>query len=144
MTPCAQVFFVESICNDPEIIAENIKVRRSPSEYSYLYVKVLRVLCNLPSSASKIWESRLCGLWCGWSHARLHPAHRVLQVQLHAYRWWEGQVLTSFLDFFLFLHSSFMAQFDFWFWTGSSPTSRSSMWAVDTWWTASRTTSRAG
>lgn len=37
MTSCMQVFFVESICDDPEIIAENIKVRSVTPGYVYLY-----------------------------------------------------------------------------------------------------------
>lgn len=43
-------------------------------------------------SASKIRQPWLCRPWHRWSHGRFHPAHRLLQGKLHAYRWWERQV----------------------------------------------------
>lgn len=50
-----QVFFVESICDDPEIIAENIKVRSITPGYVYLYVFVFLeagMLCSQSNSKS--------------------------------------------------------------------------------------------
>lgn len=71
MTFCMQVFFVESICDDPEIIAENIKVSQEMCFFFVCYVSVCRggtdvvFAIKFPNAlsftASKIWESRLRG-----------------------------------------------------------------------------------